>query len=128
MTDKTDAAPEPAEEAKPKRTLIPIRVLEQVPSDPPRFYVHADELHATIEGAERVLPLRIPMKFVEEIADMPPLEQLRILTELRGDEGYPEILDEMDFIDAQELAMKFFQAFHEKEAARLGESFSSSDT
>lgn len=131
MTDTTAAAEPPAPEDKPDKSvepepkrLIPIPVHDSMPRKPPQFFVHEDALHATDLGLQ--ISLQVKTRFVEELVGHSPLEQLRILTQLRDEEPLTEAIDEMDFIDASELASKFFQAFHEKEEARLGESFSSS--
>jgi len=111
---------------EPKKTLIPVPVFDSMPRKPPSFFVCDDALHATSLGLQ--ISLHIKTRFVEELAGNGTLEQLRILSQIRGEESLTEAIDDMDFIDASELASKFFQAFHEKEEARLGESFSSSDS
>ena len=128
MTEDVTA---PAEDEQ-KSELLPVPVFthETLLAVPPRFYVLDDALHATtVDGAKFVIPLRVPTKHVAEIEDLgSALDQLRALAELRLDPVLPEALDEMDIIDAREIARKFFQAFTEKEQARLGESFGSSAT
>jgi hypothetical protein len=122
----------PTPDAEPKRELIPIPVYTDatLPANPPRFYVYQDALHATTGADEKyVIPLAIKARFIPEVEDLPTSrEQLQALATLRGDADLPEALDEMDAIDARELARKFFQAFHEKEEARLGESYGSSSS
>lgn len=131
MTDTTTPPVDDAPAEQPK-TLLPIPVFDTatLPAHPPRFYVYEDALHAsTIDGETWVIPLRVKSKIIPEIEDLgDSLEQLQALATIRGDEGLSEALDEMDIIDAREIARKFFQAFFEKEQARLGESFGSSDS
>jgi hypothetical protein len=119
------ATPKDAGE-QPKKTLQPVPVLDTMPQKPPRFFVHEDALHA--RDLDVQIQLRIKSRFVDEIEGQAPLDQLRTLAQLRLEDDLVEALDEMDYIDAGELALKFWQAFHEKEQARLGESFGSSDS
>jgi hypothetical protein len=131
MTD-TSAPPAAPPEPQQQITLLPIPVYDDatLPANPPRFFVYQDALHAsTIDDEKWVIPLRVKARIVAEIEHLDTsLDQLQALASIRGDEGLSDALDEMDIIDAREIARKFFQAFNEKEEARLGESFGSSAT
>ena len=116
------------ETVKPTRTLIPIPVFEKAPAGvAPRFMVVGGALVAQSDEGEFVISLKVPTKVVPLMEDLSPLEQIKVLLQSRGAEEDIERLGELDIIDSREIARKFFQAFGEKEEARLGESFTSSE-
>lgn len=119
---------EPAEE--PQKVLIPIPVLEKEPAkNPPKFAVVDDALVAQTESGPLRLALKVPMRWLDELDLITTyFEQLVLILQKRGDEETLERLYDMDMIDAREIARKFSQATSEKEQARVGESFRSSDS
>lgn len=123
MTDSTEVVDE-----KPK-VLIPIPVLAKLPAkDVPRFAVVNDELVAQTDGEPLRFSLKVPMRLLRQLQEVPTYwEELEVILQSRGDEEALERLYDLDTIDAREIARKFSQAYQEKEQARLGESFSSSD-
>ena len=114
------------EKTEPKRTLIPVPVFDTVPRKTPKFMVVGDTFTAQTDEGDLQIGLKIPTKLVPQLEDLPMLEQVKIILQSRGDEDTLARLDELDIIDTREVARKYFQAFGEKEQARLGESFTSS--
>lgn len=113
---------------EPKKKFIPIPVLDRLPADPPRFAVVDNILICQTDGEPIRLELRVPMRLLPELEVLPTYwEELERVLQHLGAEETLERLAEMDTIDAREIARKFSQAYSEKEQARLGESFSSSD-
>lgn len=127
MTDTVEPVEAPEETPK---VLIPIPVLEKKPArNPPKFYVLDDTLVAQTDSEPLCLALKVPMRWLPELDEISTyFEQLEFILQRRGDEETLERLYDMDIIDAREIARKFSQATSEKEQARLGESYRSSDS
>lgn len=126
MTDTTPAETMQEEEDDDTRVLIPVPVLDAEPAEKPKFYVFNDALVAQTGEGELRLSLKIKTKLVPVMEDKPPREQFDILLQAREEHHLIDFLDELDIVDSREIVRKFFQAFGEKQQARLGESFSSS--
>lgn len=120
--DKPDLSPEP------KKELIPIQFLDKEPrGKTPPYMVIGDEFVAQSTQGEFRVSLRIPVRTVREMEDHSDDEQLKMLLQSRGDEDALNRLEELDdILDYREIVRKFWQAFAERQLARLGESFRSS--
>jgi len=121
MTEADDVQVEP-------KKIPPVPKFDSIPDDRPPFMVVDDVFYAQTDQGEMQVSLRIPRKTVPELEDLPALDQVEILLRSRGEEQGLELIGELDIIDARLLARKFFQAFGEKQEARLGESSGSSDS
>lgn len=116
MTDTVENTESPVE---------PIPVLTTVPkAKKPPYFVAGDHFFAQSEEGEIKIPLRFKTKLIRTITrggDTDEAEQLFMLVEGLGDKATSEKLDELDFLDTTEIALRFFQAWEEKNEARLGE-------
>jgi hypothetical protein len=124
MSDDT-----PVDEPKldePELFLKPIPVLEEKPAAPDRFYVLGTDLVCQTEEGELELSLKIKTKLQVELEDKTPREQLYIVLRSQGRDEQVELIEELDLIDSREIVRKYWQAFGERNEARLGESLSSS--
>lgn len=133
MTDTT--APETPDEAEPE---IPVLDAEQVPEfGKPTYLVVGNHFIAQTELGEFRFPMTFKTKLVRsmpadiQIGDL--LDQLYWLLENEPDEhlrsqyqALTATLDDLDINESRRLASKLFQAFAEKQRARLGESGRSS--
>lgn len=125
MSDDTPSQKqeEPKEE---KRELIPIPVFDAHPKKAPKFMVVGDDFVGQTTEGEVVTTLRIPQRLIQSLEGLDTEQQLLFLLEHRGEQATLDLLPELDVIDYRELVRKYWQAFHEKEEARVGESFRSS--
>lgn len=109
-------------------TVDPIPLFESEPkSNKPRYMVVGNVFVAQSDDGEVKIPLRFKTKLIREIRDLPDeMDQVFALLAGIGDRKTADQLDELDIYDTAELVTKFFQAFQEKQKARLGESSRSS--
>lgn len=119
MTTIDETAPETPE-------VDPIPVLDKVPAKKPKYFVAGTTFYAQMDdGWELAAPVKLSTRTVKKLRDtdtnMDELDQLVMLFQLLGDETVVEQLLDADFIDATEAALKYFQAWEEKNEARLGE-------
>ncbi len=111
MTEQTDT-PE----------ITPVPVLEKIPAKKPRFFVAGDAFFAQTDDGELKIPLRFKTKLLRSIRDAgDELDQLFALLDGLGDAATAEALDELDIFETTEIATTYFQAWQEKNEARLGE-------
>lgn len=91
----------------------------------PKYFVAGNTFYAQMEdGWELAAPIKLSVRTVRTLRDMgeeDELDQLVKLFELLGDPDTVEKLIDADFLDATEAALKYFQAWEEKNEARLGE-------
>lgn len=112
---------------EPDIYLIPIPMLDTKPAaDPPRFYILGSDLICQSDEGELVLSLKIKTKLQSELEDLPPRDQLYIVLRSHGREDLVDKIEELDLVDSREIVRKYFQAFGQRNDARLGESFGSS--
>lgn len=124
MVAKKTAEVEQIEEAA---TTEPVPVLVKVPAKKPKYFVAGDRFYAQTDDGELQVPLRFKTKLVRAIRDLDDeLDQLFALLEGLGDKDTAAALDELDIFETTEIAEKYFQAWQEKNEARLGESQRSS--
>lgn len=108
----TETTPEPT----------PIPVLAKVPAKKPKYFVAGDTFYAQTDDGERRIPLRFKTKLMRAInAADSEVDQLFALLSGLGDQATADALDELDIFDATDLAAAYFQAWQEKNEARLGE-------
>lgn len=123
-TKKTAAQPAEIDEAPEAE---PVPVLERIPAKKPKYFVAGDRFYAQTDDGELQVPLRFKTKLVRAIRDLDDeLDQLFALLEGLGDKSTAEALDELDIFETTEIAEKYFQAWQEKNEARLGEAQRSS--
>lgn len=125
--DNTPALDAPSPEPE-KINPVPVYTDETRPANPPDHMVVGDNFVAQTEQGEFVTSLRIPERTMEAISGIPVRDQFMILLSDRGQSDWLEKIGELDSIDAKILRAKFTQAHYEREQARLGESFGSSDS
>lgn len=96
----------------------------------PKFFVAGSTFFAQTDDGELKIPLRFKTKLVRLIRDMPgdELDQLFALLDGLGDQETADALDELDIFETTEIAEAYFQAWQEKNEARLGESQRSSNS
>lgn len=112
---------------EPEIFLIPIPTLEAKPDEnPPRFYILGSDLICQTDEGELTLSLKIKTKLQPELEDLPPRQQLYIVLRSHGRDDLVETIEELDLVDSREIVRKYFQAFGQRNDARLGESFGSS--
>lgn len=117
IEEGTDEAPE----------VEPVPVLTKAPAKKPKYMVVGDAFYAQTDDGELRVPLRFKTKLVRSIRDLEDeLDQLFALLEGLGDKSTAEALDELDIFETTEIAEKYFQAWQEKNEARLGEAVRSS--
>lgn len=105
----------------------PIPVLEKVPAKKPKHFVAGDTFYTQTGDGQLTIPLRFKTKLVRSIRDAgDELDQLFALLDGLGDKTTAERLDELDIFETTEIAERFFQAWQEKNEARLGEAQRSS--
>lgn len=123
MSNPTDVGlPDEAPEVQP------IPVLEKVPAKKPKYFVAGNTFYAQMEdGWELVAPIKLSGRTVRKLRDateekgLDEFDQLIMLFELLGDAEIVEKLLDNDFVDSTDTALKYFQAWEEKNEARLGE-------
>lgn len=104
-----------------------IPVHAKVPAKKPPYFVAGDTFYAQTPDGELRIPLRFKTKLLRSIRDAgDEIDQLFALLGGLGDEATAAALDELDIFDTTEIAEKYFQAWQEKNEARLGESSGSS--
>ena len=120
-----EVAPEPT---GPKYELIPIEVLTEHPAEkPPRFYMIGSDLVAQTDEGQLTLSLRIKTSNAERLDEIPGRrKRLDAILAANGQESVSAVLDELDIIDTGTIVDKWYQAWDQRNAARLGESFRSS--
>ena len=113
----------------------PLPVFDTVPSKAkkPKYFVAGTTFYAQMDdGWELAAPIKLSTRTVRQLRaigdDADELDQLVKLFELLGDEQVVERLLDADFIDATEAALRYFQAWEEKNEARLGELLRSSSS
>lgn len=119
---------------------IPVPVFEIEPSELPRHCVIDGELVSQTDLGEVRISLRVPFRLIRTLALLTPRAQL--YTVLIDRERKPSwwsrlifwrrrsrtvrTLEDLDYVDSEEIVAKFWQAFAEREQVRLGESLRSS--
>ncbi|GAA3947850.1 hypothetical protein [Microbacterium soli] len=105
----------------------PIPVHAKAPARKPKHMVVGDTFYTQTPDGELRIPLRFKTKLLRVIRDLPDeIDQLFALLDGLGDKATSEALDELDIFDTTEVAEKYFQAWQEKNEARLGEAQRSS--
>lgn len=113
------------ETVKPEREPIP--VFEETPTKrpKPKYFVAGSTFFAQMSDWELKVPVKLSARTVktlrDTVGDEDEFDQLVRLFGILGDETTVERLLDEDFIDATEAAIAFFQAWQEKNEARLGE-------
>ncbi|MDZ4045177.1 MAG: hypothetical protein U1E32_05290 [Rhodoglobus sp.] len=123
---------------KTKLVVEPIPVFSAEPEEKPRYYVINDVLVGQTKDGEIRLPLHVPFRLIGLIEDLSPREQLYIVLRDRGEPNWfrrmigwrkgkrlVQAIENLDAVDSWEVVRKFWQAFGEKEQARVGESLRS---
>ena len=101
---------------------IPVYEEDEVPASKPRFFVAGSTFFAQTDEGELRIPLRFKTKLLRQIRDLPDeIDQVFALLDGIGDKATAEKLDELDVLDTTETAAAYFQAWQEKNEARLGE-------
>ena len=103
----------------------PIPVFDAAPKTKPKYFVAGTTFFAQMEdGWELAAPIKLSVRTLKKIQsatdEADELDQLIMLFTLLGDEETVEKLQDNDFVDAMETALKYFQAWEEKNEARLG--------
>lgn len=107
--------------------VTPIPVHAKAPAKKPKHMVVGETFYAQTDDGELRIPLRFKTKLVRAISQTDDeLDQLFALLEGLGDQGTADALDELDIFETTEIAEKYFQAWQEKNQARLGEAQRSS--
>ena len=108
--------------------VTPIPVLDKVPAKKPKYFVAGTTFYAQMEdGWELAAPIKLSGRTVRKLRDataekgLDEFDQLIMLFELLGDADVVERLLDNDFVDSTETALKYFQAWEEKNEVRLGE-------
>lgn len=115
MTDIEETTEETAE-------VTPIPVVAKAPAKKPKHLVVAETFYTQTSDGELRIPLRFKTKLLRAIRDSgDELDQLFALLAGLGDEATAASLDELDIFETTEIAEKYFQAWQEKNEARLGE-------
>lgn len=128
MTDETNTP-----EAEPKKAeLPPVPVFDHEPAEAPLHMVVTGGLGATFvaqsDRGEFRISLRVPEKVIRMMEDLTQRDQFDLMLKATDQGDLVEKLGDLDSIDAKILRSKFFQAHYEREQARLGEFFGSSDS
>ena len=115
--------PTPEEAAAP---ADPIPVFDAEPVKKPKYFVAGNTFFAQMEdGWELQAPVKLSVRNVKKIQSLDPdadeLDQLVRLFELLGNTEVVDKLMDADFLDSMQTAMAYFQAWEEKNEARLGE-------
>lgn len=128
---KTEAAPTAVVEAEiveEDQAVEPIPVFEDVPSTKPKYFVAGATFYAQMEdGWELAAPVKLSGRTVKKLRDataaegLDEFDQLVMLFELLGNADTVEALLDNDFVDSTETALRYFQAWEEKNEVRLGE-------
>jgi hypothetical protein len=142
MTKKK--TPQSRKPTAPKTKLIvePVPVFSAEPEgDKPRYYVVDDVLVGQTRDGEIRLPLHVPFRMIKLIEDLSPRDQLYMVLRDRGEPNWfrrmigwrrgkrlVQAIENLDAVDHWEVVRKFWQAFGEKEQARVGESLRSVET
>lgn len=125
MSDETTAAEPTLDEERVE--LIPVPVYAEGEDGGDRIRVVGRILVVdTEEDGQFCISLRIPHRVIPELEDKEPREQLYELLRHRGEDELVTRLDDADEIDSREIVRKFWQAWGERQEARLGESVRSS--
>jgi len=126
-TTEPGADEQPAEAEKPKYELIPIEVLTERPEVPPQFYMLGSDLIAQTDEGEIVMSLKIKTSNAEKFDAIPTnRKRLEAILKANGQEKVLKVLAELDILDTGTIVDKWYQAWDQRNAARLGESFRSS--
>lgn len=110
-------------------TVEPIPVHEKAPAKKPKHMVVGETYYTQTADGELRIPLRFKTKLLRAIRDSgDEIDQLFALLGGLGDKATTEALDELDIFETTEIAEKYFQAWQEKNEARLGEASRSSNS
>jgi len=117
----------PLVEASPRFELIPIEVLDERPgANPPKFYILGSDLVAQTDEGQLTLSLRIKSKNADKFDNIEGRrKRLDAILEANNQKAVSKTLDELDVIDTGEIVQKWYQAWDQRNEARLGESFRS---
>ncbi|HEY8589607.1 MAG TPA: hypothetical protein VIL55_08655 [Naasia sp.] len=125
-TPVLEAAVEPEEEVQPD----PVPVFDEVPAKKapkPQYMVVGDHFYGQTDEGEIRIPLRFRTKIFRAIRDAgDEVDQLFALLDNLGEADTAAKFDELDVLDTMEFATVYFQAWQEKNEARLGEARRSS--
>lgn len=128
----TETVPAEEQPTTPQRTPIPVVDTIPTKAKKPKYFVAGNTFYAQMEdGWELAVPIKLSVRTVRDLRDMDDdeeLDQLVKLFEILGDGDTVEKLIDGDFLDATEAALKYFQAWEEKNEARLGELLRSSSS
>lgn len=124
-TPDVDPAAEPSLQ-EPTVFLKPIPVYEDTPDEADRFYVIGSDLYCLVDDLTIRLSLKIKQRLEAELEDKTPREQLYLVLRNQGNDQLVDVIEDLDIVDSREVVRKYWQAFGERNQARLGESLSSS--
>lgn len=109
--------------------IEPIPTFDKAPAKKPKHLVVGETFYTQTSDGELRIPLRFKTKLLRAIRDTgDELDQLFALVNGLGDEATAAALDELDIFETTEIAEKYFQAWQEKNEARLGELSRSSNS
>lgn len=118
-----------AEVEETEAAAIPVYDKAPTHSRKPKYFVAGDTFYTQTPDGELRIPLRFKTKLLRAIRDSgDELDQLFALLAGLGDADTAAALDELDIFDTTEIAEKYFQAWQEKNEARLGELSRSSNS
>lgn len=111
-----------------EQAVEPIPVFDSTPTTKPKYFVAGTTFYAQMEdGWELEAPIKLSGRNVRKLRDataeqgLDEFDQLVMLFELLGNAEVVDRLLDNDFVDSTEAALKYFQAWEEKNEARLGE-------
>lgn len=124
--DLTEEIPSDHSTPTPKRDPIPVLSEPPTVGVKPKYFVAGTTFFAQMEdGWELSAPVKLSTRMVRQLRsfedEADELEQLVKLFQLLGNEETVERLLDADFVDAMETALRYFQAWEEKNEVRLGE-------
>jgi len=129
-TEAEDLVTPDAAEDAPKREPLPVFENPPAKGKKPKYFVAGATFYAQMDdGWELAAPIKLSARTVRDmqsIGDADELEQMVKLFTILGDDATVERLLDADFVDAMEAALRYFQAWEEKNEARLGELLRSS--
>jgi hypothetical protein len=128
MRDKTEPAVKSEDEKTKPTPPVPIFTSDTRPVTPPPFMVVGDDFVAQTEAGEFTTSLRISERVAIAMGNLTMRDQFNLMLEARDQGEWAEMILDLDETDAVILRSKFFQAHSERQQARLGESFGSSDS
>lgn len=129
----TTETTEDVELEAPKREPLPVYDAVPTKAKKPKYFVAGTMFYAQMDdGWELSAPIKLSARTVRDMqsigADADELDQLVKLFELLGNQETVEKLLDNDFVDSMEAALRYFQAWEEKNEARLGELLRSSSS